>query len=68
MILRRCLAILSFVALLSAVSAQTAGTISGTITDFNGFAIPGTGSFGTITSTRPGIDMRELQFSLKLYF
>jgi hypothetical protein len=34
----------------------------------NGFAIPGTGSFGTITNTRPGVDMRELQFSLKLLF
>jgi len=33
-----------------------------------GIAIPGTGSFGEITSTRPGIDMRELQFSLKLIF
>jgi len=30
--------------------------------------IPGTGSFGTITTTRAGIDMRELQFSLKLVF
>ena len=30
--------------------------------------IPGTGSFGTITSTRAGIDMRELQFSLKVIF
>jgi len=27
-----------------------------------------TGSFGTITSTRAGIDMREWQFSLKLIF
>jgi hypothetical protein len=33
-----------------------------------GVPIPGTGSFGTITSTRGGIDMRELQFSLKLVF
>jgi hypothetical protein len=33
-----------------------------------GVPIPGTGSFGTITSTRTGIDMRELQFSLKLIF
>lgn len=33
-----------------------------------GFAVPGTGTFGEITSTRPGIDMRELQFSLKLIF
>jgi hypothetical protein len=28
----------------------------------------GSGSFGTISSTRTGIDMRELQFSLKLIF
>jgi hypothetical protein len=34
----------------------------------SGIAIPGSGSFGTITSTRSGIDMRELQFSLKLIF
>jgi len=34
----------------------------------NGQPIPGTGSFGTITSTRAGIDMRELQFSLKVIF
>src|SRR5467141_2214935 len=33
-----------------------------------GVPIPGSGSFGTITSTRGGIDMRELQFSLKLVF
>jgi hypothetical protein len=33
-----------------------------------GVAIPGTGSFGTISSLRAGIDMRELQFSLKLVF
>jgi hypothetical protein len=36
--------------------------------DNNGAPIPGTGSFGTITSTRAGIDMRELQFSLKVIF
>jgi hypothetical protein len=30
--------------------------------------ILGTGSFGQISSTRTGIDMRELQFSLKLIF
>ena len=36
--------------------------------DSNGFAIPGSGTFGKITSTRSGIDMRELQFSLKLVF
>ena len=26
------------------------------------------GTFGTITSTRAGINMRELQFSLKIIF
>jgi hypothetical protein len=36
--------------------------------DANGVPIVGTGTFGTITSTRPGIDMRELQFALKLIF
>jgi hypothetical protein len=36
--------------------------------DANGVPIPGTGSFGTISSTRAGIHMRELQFSLKLLF
>jgi hypothetical protein len=34
----------------------------------DGFVIPGTGPFGKVTSTRSGIDMRQLQFSLKLYF
>jgi hypothetical protein len=34
----------------------------------NGQVIPGSGNFGVITSTRFGIDMRELQFSLKLVF
>jgi len=33
-----------------------------------GFAIPGTGTFGQITNTRAGIDMRRLKFSLKLVF
>ena len=33
-----------------------------------GVPIPGTGAFGQITTTRNGIDMRELQFSLKLIF
>jgi hypothetical protein len=33
-----------------------------------GLAIPGTGSFGVISATRGGIDMRELQFSLKFIF
>jgi hypothetical protein len=36
--------------------------------DASGVPIAGTGSFGTITSTRSGIDMRELQFSLKIIF
>ena len=36
--------------------------------DASGVPIVGTGSFGTITSTRAGINMRELQFSLKLIF
>jgi hypothetical protein len=36
--------------------------------DASGIPIPGTGAFGQITSTRAGIDMRELQFSLKLIF
>jgi hypothetical protein len=34
----------------------------------SGFVIPGTGTFGQVTNTRAGIDMRQLQFSLKLYF
>jgi hypothetical protein len=34
----------------------------------DGLAVPGTGTFGRITSTRPGIDMRRLQFGLKLVF
>jgi hypothetical protein len=33
-----------------------------------GVPIPGTGAFGQVTSTRSGVDMRELQFSLKLIF
>jgi hypothetical protein len=33
-----------------------------------GVAIAGSGGFGTISSLRAGIDMRELQFSLKLLF
>jgi hypothetical protein len=36
--------------------------------DAGGVPIVGTGSFGTISNTRTGIDMRELQFSLKLIF
>jgi hypothetical protein len=34
----------------------------------NGVPVPGTGSFGRITSTKTGVDMRELQVSLKLVF
>jgi len=36
--------------------------------DANSVPIPGTGSFGRITSTKTGVDMRELQLSLKLVF
>ena len=49
-----------------------ADPVSGLATNqFNtttGFAIPGTGPFGKINSTRGGIDMRQLQLSLKFYF
>jgi hypothetical protein len=43
-------------------------TLGNNRTDANGVPIVGSGSFGTITSTRSGIDMRELQFSLKFVF
>jgi hypothetical protein len=43
-------------------------TLTSNVLNASGLAIPGSGAFGTITSTRPGIDMRELQFGLKLYF
>jgi hypothetical protein len=36
--------------------------------DANGVPIPGTGNFGVITTTRAGIDMRQMQFSLKFVF
>ena len=36
--------------------------------DANGVPIPGTGSFGRITSTKTGVDMRQLQVSLKVVF
>ncbi len=36
--------------------------------DASGVPIPGSGSFGTITSLNPGISMRQLQVSLKLMF
>ena len=41
-------------------------TLTSNLLDKGGVPIPGTGRFGAITSTRTGIDMRELQFSLKL--
>lgn len=43
-------------------------TLKSDLLNSEGLAIPGSGSFGTITATRPGIDMREIQFGLKLYF
>ncbi len=43
-------------------------TLGNNRVDANGKPIVGSGSFGTISSTRSGIDMRELQFSLKLIF
>jgi len=36
--------------------------------DAYGVPIPGTGGFGQITSTKAGVDMRELQISLKVVF
>ena len=36
--------------------------------DSSGVPIVGTGTFGQINSTRAGINMRELQFSLKIIF
>jgi hypothetical protein len=36
--------------------------------DASGVPVPGTGSFGRITSTKTGVDMRELQVSLKVVF
>jgi hypothetical protein len=43
-------------------------TLGNNRVDASGQPIVGTGSFGTVSSTRAGIDMRELQFSLKLIF
>jgi hypothetical protein len=43
-------------------------TLSNSVLSSSGIPIPGSGAFGTIRSTRSGIDMRELQFSLKLVF
>ena len=45
-----------------------ASLTSNAVNATTGIAIPGTGSFGTISSLRSGINMRELQFSLKLVF
>jgi hypothetical protein len=45
-----------------------ASLTSNAVNSATGIAIPGTGSFGTISSLRSGIDMRELQFSLKVVF
>jgi len=45
-----------------------ASLTSNAVNSATGVAIPGTGSFGTISSLRSGIDMRELQFSLKVVF
>ncbi len=36
--------------------------------DANGVPIPGSGSFGTITSLNSNVSMRQLQVSLKLVF
>jgi len=43
-------------------------TLSNSVLNSSGVPILGSGAFGTIRSTRGGIDMRELQFSLKLVF
>jgi hypothetical protein len=43
-------------------------TLSNSVLNASGVPIPGSGAFGTINNTRGGIDMRELQFSLKLVF
>jgi len=43
-------------------------TLTSNLLDQQGVPILGSGRFGQITSTRAGIDMRELQFSLKLIF
>src|ERR1700736_6898457 len=41
-------------------------TLSNSVLNAAGIPIPASGAFGTIRSTRAGIDMRELHFSLKL--
>ncbi|PWU00783.1 MAG: hypothetical protein C5B51_24380 [Terriglobia bacterium] len=43
-------------------------TLTSNLLNTAGVPISGTGRFGQITSTRSGIDMRELQFSLKFLF
>jgi hypothetical protein len=43
-------------------------TLAGNQLTSAGLAVPGTGSFGVISATRSGVDMRELQFSLKFIF
>jgi len=43
-------------------------TLTNSVLNSSGIPILGSGAFGTINSTRGGIDMRELQFSLKLLF
>ena len=43
-------------------------TLSNSVLNSSGVPVLGSGAFGTIRSTRGGIDMRELQFSLKLVF
>jgi len=43
-------------------------TLGANRVDASGVPVAGSGAFGTITTTRNGIDMRELQFSLKLVF
>ncbi len=48
--------------------ADPATSLSADRLDASGIPILGSGAFGTITSTRGGIDMRQLQFSLKLIF
>jgi hypothetical protein len=43
-------------------------SLTGNTLNAAGIPIVGTGGFGVIKSTRASIDMRELQFSLKLVF
>lgn len=48
--------------------ADPAANLSANRLNAAGIPIPGTGSFGRISATRPGIAMRQLQFGLKLIF